>query len=313
MYLTSRSNCCSFVIDRMVHKELQVDKKICIITGANAGIGREATSQIAGKGYHVVMACRNEKRGQEALKSLLEKDCSLSVELMLVDMSLQNSIRNFARAFKEKYGVLDVLIHNAAMFDISQKKAFKTGEGIEALWAANHLGPVLLTDLLLENLKKSEEGRVITISSQGLVMMPGIRVDLDDPEFDGRKFTVTKAYYQSKRAQVMYTYWLADKLKDTGITVNSIRVTNVKVDLNRYPDLGALMKWMYSIKSKKSISPAQMAEAYTWLATSSELKGVTGKYFNEKNREVKSIKYTYEKDSQQAVMDMSMRYLKEDA
>lgn len=290
-----------------------MNKKICIITGANAGIGREAAVQIAQKGYHVIMACRSEKRGQEALKSLLKDHPEASAELMLVDMGLQKSIKRFARDFKSKYETLDVLIHNAAIFDISQKKANKTEEGIESVWAVNHLGPVLLTELLLENLSNSDEGRILTVSSQGLVAMPSLKIDMDDPEFDKKKFTVTKAYYQSKRAQVMYTYWLAEKLKETDITVNSIRVTAVQIDISRHPELSAFTKWVYSLKSKMSLTPAQMAETYTWLATSPDVSGITGKYYNERNEEVKSVKYTYDKETQEALMDMTKRYLEQNA
>lgn len=285
-----------------------MDKKICIITGANSGIGKEAAGQIAANGFHVVMACRSEERGNAARDSLLGKDSSLSLEVMTVDMGLMKSLRDFAAGISEKYPAVDVLIHNAASFDISQKKPVKTAESIESLWATNHLGPVLLTELLLPNLKKAG-GRVITISSKGLIMMPGLKVDLRDPEFDRRRFTVTKAYYQSKRAQVMYTYWLADKLKDTGVSVNSIRVTNVKIDLERYPGLSSFHKWMYSVKSKKSISPARMAETYTWLAVSPGLKGITGKYFDENNREVASNSYSCDRNNQQDLMNLTMEYL----
>jgi NAD(P)-dependent dehydrogenase (short-subunit alcohol dehydrogenase family) len=98
---------------------------------------------------------------------------------------------------------LDVLIHNAATFDIRQKERVLTEEGIEKVWATNHVGPVLLTDLLLPAVKRSEQGRIITISSKGLISYPFLRVDLADAEFARRKFSVQKAYYQSKLAQVM--------------------------------------------------------------------------------------------------------------
>ena len=288
-----------------------MDRKICIITGANSGIGKQAAIQILEKGYHVILACRNKKRGEDALKSMKTINSSYSAELMIVDMGLQKSIRHFAGIMKEKYNKVDVLIHNAAIFNVTQKQQEKTSEGIETVWSVNHLGPVLLTELLLEQLKKSKNGRVITISSQGLVAMPMLKVDLEDPEFNNRKYSIVKAYYQSKRAQVMYTYWLAERLKDSNITVNCIRVTAVKIDLNRHPDLSPLNKWIYSIKSKMALTPAEMAKTYTYLATSDEVATVTGKYFNEKNKEVKSNKYTYKKENIEAVMNLTKKYIKE--
>ena len=288
-----------------------MNKKICIITGANSGIGKEAVKQILEKGYHVIMACRSEKRGIEALKSIEAVDSSYSVELMLVDMGIQQSVRDFAEKVQEKYNKIDVLIHNAAIFNVTQKNQEKTIEGVETLWAVNHLGPVLLTELLMDCLKASKNGRVLTVSSQGLVAMPALKVDLEDPEFDNKKFSVTKAYYQSKRAQVMYTYWLAEQLKETKITVNSIRVTAVKIDISRHPDLSAFTKWAYSIKSKMSLTPSEMAETYAYLATSLEVKQTTGKYFNEKQLEVKSNKYTYDKKNIIDIMSLTKKYIKE--
>ncbi|MDZ7836004.1 MAG: hypothetical protein U5K84_12450 [Alkalibacterium sp.] len=93
------------------------------------------------------------------------------------------------------------------------------------------------------------------VASQGLMMHPFLKVDLEDPEFRDRKYSVAKAYHQSKLAQVMYTYWLAEQLEGTGITANCIRVTNVKIDIERYPDISDTMKKMYSVKSRFSISP----------------------------------------------------------
>jgi NAD(P)-dependent dehydrogenase (short-subunit alcohol dehydrogenase family) len=287
-----------------------MSKKRCIITGANSGIGKAAAIQIALAGYHVIMACRNQERGEAALEAVKAQAGSEDVELMLVDMSLQSSIRAFTAVFQAKYDVLDVLIHNAAQFDITQKERRVTAEGIETIWATNHLGPVLLTDLLLEPLKRSEQGRIITISSKGLIVFPFLKVDLADPEFKNRKFSVTKAYYQSKLAQVMYTYWLADKLQNTPITVNSIRVTNVKIDIDtRYPNTSKLMKWMYAQKSKSAISPEEMAKTYTHLAISDEVHQTTGTYYDDPQTIVNSSKYSRDKQHLEALMALTNSYL----
>ncbi len=286
-----------------------MDKKICIITGANSGIGKQFAIQIAKEGYHVIIACRSEKRGKAALEDILSQSQG-SAELMTVDMSLKSSIRDFADKVTSKYDKVDVLIHNAAIFDIAQKERKTTSEGFETVWMTNHIGPVYLTELLMGSLKKSEDARVLTVSSKGLLAMPGLKVDLADPEFKNRKFSMTKAYYQSKRAQVMYTYWLADKLKDTNITANSIRVTAVKIDISRHPEISAFTKWVYKQKSKKSISPEDMAKTYTYLATSPDMSNVSGKYFDENNKQVKSNKYTYEKENINAVMDLTHSYIK---
>ena len=141
--------------------------------------------------------------------------------------------------------------------------------------------------------------------------MPRLRVDLGDPEFNARKFSVTKAYYQSKRAQVMYTYWLADRLAGTRVSANCIRVSAVKVDLARHPDLSAFKRWVYSVKSRMSLSPAEMARTYCWLATSDDLAEVSGRYFNEKNVEVSSVPYTRDKENITAVISLTASYIPE--
>ncbi len=285
-------------------------KKICIITGSNSGIGKAAALQIAQAGHHVIMACRNATRGEVALQEVQQQAGSGSAELMLVDMSLQSSIQAFAQAVQAQYDTVDVLIHNAATFDITKKQPDFTAEGIESIWATNHIGPVLLTDLLLDSLKRSEQGRIITISSKGLLAYPLLKVGLADPEFRKRRFSVTKAYYQSKLAQVMYTYWLADRLGETAVTVNAIRVTNVKIDIEtRYPNASRLMKFMYAQKSKSSISPEEMAQTYLYLAVSDEMTGVTGTYYDDPTHIVTSSKYSYDKENIEQVMALTMGYL----
>jgi NAD(P)-dependent dehydrogenase (short-subunit alcohol dehydrogenase family) len=230
---------------------------------------------------------------------------------MIVDMSLQSSIRSFAETFLSEYKKLDILIHNAAHFDIGQKKIVFTDEGIECVWATNHLGPVLLTELLLEPLKRSKQGRIITVSSKGLALYPFLKINISDPEFKYSRFNVQRAYYHSKLAQVMYTYWMAKRLKNTKITANSIRVTNVQIDVERYSvNLSRFLLALYSFKSRFSISPDKMAETYQYLALSDDLDGVSGKYFDSPDKIVKSSKYSYQRNSIEDLMKVTMDYLK---
>lgn len=286
-----------------------MDKKICLITGANSGIGKQAAIQLAQFGFHVLIGSRNRERGLTALTEIKEISKSDTVDLIEIDMSSKVSILSASKLIKERFNKLDVLVHNAADFDLSRKQPVSSVDGTESIWATNHIGPILLTNSLLDLIKKSEQGRIITVASQGLMMHPRMTVDLNDPEFKTRKFSVPMAYYQSKLAQVMYTYWLAKKLADTGITVNCIRVTNVKIDTGRYPNLSSLMKFMYSIKSKFSISPDEMAKTYTYLATSTDVNNTTGKYFNEKNMIVDSSPYSKNEKNIEDIMNLTLRYI----
>ena len=286
-----------------------MDKKVCIITGANSGIGKQAAIQMAQAGLHVVMACRSANRGQSALKEVKELSGSESVELILLDLSLMASTKEFAEVIKSKYDHIDVLIHNAAVFDISQKEVKLTSEGYEQVWMTNHVNVVYLTQLLMDLLKVSEAGRIITVSSKGLLANPFLKVDLKDPEFKSRKFSMSKAYYQSKRAQVMYTLYLAKELVDTNITVNCVRVTAVQVDMSRHQDISAFMKWVYAQKSKQSLTPEQMARTYTYLATSDDVAGKSGGYYDENNCLVNTSSYESEAENIANVMQLTQTYL----
>ncbi len=286
-----------------------MNKKVCLITGGNSGIGKQAAIQLAKLNFHVLIGVRNRKRGEIACSEIKEKSGNEHVEILEMDMSSKQSIIKASKVIHEQIDKLDVLIHNAADFDIARKQTEKSVDGIETIWATNHVGPVFLTNAVMDLIKKSDQGRIITIASQGLVMYPNLTVDISDPEFKNRKFSVPKAYYQSKLAQVMYTYWLSEQLIKTAITVNCLRVTNVKVDTGRYPNISVFKKFLYKLKSSFSISPEEMARTYTYLATSLELQKVSGKYFNEKNKSVSSSSYSIKKENIENVMQLTMRYL----
>jgi len=284
--------------------------KTCIITGGNSGIGKQAAIQIAKEGHKVIIAVRNEKRGEKAVNEIITHSENQNVSFELVDLSSQKSIKNFADRLNRNIEKIDILIHNAADFDISRKKAIYSEENIETIWASNHIGVVLMTSLLEKLLKNSEQARIITIASKGLVMHPNLKINFKNTEFKNSRYTVSKAYYQSKLAQIMYTYWLAEKYKKENITVNCIRVTNVKIDIEKYPNLPKFMKKIYGFKSKFSISPEEMAKTYTHLALTENLKEITGKYFDENLKTVKSSKYSMDKNEIEKLMELTFNYIK---
>ena len=203
--------------------------KTCFITGGNSGIGKAGALQLAEKEFRVVVGCRDRKRSEAALADIRGASPKGVGELVIVDMASQDSISRAAGEFRSLYSSLDVPIHNAADFDPTRKEPVKSPDGIETVWVTNHLGPVLLTRLLMPALEQSDQARIITVASQGLMLHPGLRVNLGDPKFERRPFSVAQAYYQSKLAQAMYTYHLPRELRETGITVHCVRVTNVKI------------------------------------------------------------------------------------
>lgn len=283
--------------------------KTCFITGGNSGIGKAAAIQLAEAGYRVAIGCRNPEKGESALADLRAESPDGLGELVVIDMASRESIRKAADEVHKTFGSLDVLIHNAADFNITRKEPAESPDGVETIWATNHLGPVYLTGLLMDALKKGSPGRILTVASQGLVLHPKLQVNLKDPEFADRPYSVADAYYQSKLAHLMYSYHLAKELEGSGITVNCIRVTNVKIDINRYPDLSKAMKFMYSIKSRFSITPEEMASVYTWLADDDSLQGKTGGYYDEKKRLVNSSRYSRDEYEIRRVMNLTRSYL----
>lgn len=285
---------------------------VSLITGGNAGIGRAAAAQLASRGSHVVIACRNAERGERAVAELRREAGTDAVHFVVLDMSSRQSINNGCDAFRRMdFSHLHVLIHNAADFDISRRHPVLSADGVETVWATNHVGPVRLTALLDPALSASDQARVITVSSQGLMLQPRLKVRLEDPEFSSGGFKVARAYYQSKLAQVMYTLWLADRYQGSAKTANCIRVTNVKVDLDRYPELTDFQKRLYSFKSRLSIGPEQMAEVYVWLALASEVATVSGEYFDHKRRRIRASRWATNRENIRRVMELTQRYVPE--
>jgi NAD(P)-dependent dehydrogenase (short-subunit alcohol dehydrogenase family) len=283
--------------------------KVCIVTGANSGIGKATALALARLNATVILACRHKERGQAALDEICRASKNASVELMLVDMASQKSIRRFVQEFKARHNRLHVLINNAANFDQSVRQRILTEEGIEAVFATNHLGPFLMTNLLLDTLTAGAPARIINVASKGLIFFPFLKIEFDNLNAE-RRFTAQHAYYHSKLAHLMFTYDLAERLQASGVTANCIRVTNVALDQERYENLPKILRYAYTLKRKMSITPEKMAETYVYLAASPQAAAVTGHYFDEKNRQVSSSKQSYDKAVWQRLWDESARLVR---
>jgi len=271
--------------------------KTIIITGANSGIGKAATIQLAQLGAHVIMMCRSQERGEQALQEVRIAANSDSMELILVDMSSQASVRRAVAEFLGRHTQLDLLIHNAANFDHRQTEPVLTEDGLETVFATNHVNIFLMTQLLLETLKASTPSRIITVASKGLLTYPFLDIDFDNLNGE-KKFAMQRAYYQSKQAQVMFTFDLAERLEGTGVTVNCVRVGNVAIPDERLTHLPAWLLKIYHLKRRFALTPEKMAETYVWLAADSNLQDVTGGYWDAPNVPVKANKNAYNREAQ---------------
>lgn len=280
--------------------------KTIIVTGANSGIGKAAAVQLAALGANVVLACRSLERGEQALEDVRQATSNNQVELMQLDLSSQASIRQFAAEFLAKHPRLDVLIHNAANFDHTLKQATLTADGVETIFATNHVGPFLLTHLLLERLKASAPSRVITVASKGLMVYPTLDIEFDNLNGE-RRFSSQHAYYHSKLAQVMFSYDLAGRLKGSGVTVNCVRVTAVAVPDERLGHLPGWLRKLYDLKRRAAITPERQAETYVYLAADPAVAGVSGGYWDENNKQVRSNANSYNRETWQRLWDETER------
>lgn len=284
--------------------------KTIIITGANSGIGKAASIQLAKLGAQVVMLCRNKERGEQALQDVRLASKNGHVELILVDMASQTSVRNAVNEFLSKHRRLDVLIHNAANFDHRQTKPVITMDGLENVFATNHVNIFLMTQLLLETLKKSAPSRIITVASKGLITYPFLDIEFDNLKGE-KKFNMQHAYYHAKQAQVMFTFDLAERLKGMGVTVNCVRVGNVAIPDTRLDHLPKFLLKMYEMKRKFALTPEKMAETYVWLAGDPSMQDVTGGYWDAPHTPVKANKNAYNRDTQQRLWDTTKKLIME--
>ncbi len=282
----------------------QLDGKTMIVTGANAGIGKAAATQLAAQGATVILACRSLERGQKALEAIRSAANSEKVDLLQVDMALQSSIRSFAEEFNRRYTRLDVLIHNAANFDHTLKQATLTPDGVETIFATNHVGVFLMTHLLLDALKAGAPSRIITVASKGLVTYPNLDIEFDNLAGE-RKFNTQHAYYHSKQAQVMFTYALAERLKGQGVTVNCVRVTNVAIPDERLSHLPGWLLKIYQLKRRMAITPERQAETYMYLAADPAVAEISGGYWDENNRQVRSNGKSYNRETWQRLWQVT--------
>lgn len=208
-------------------KDTRIDGKIVIITGANSGIGKETAVDLAKRGGKIYIACRDIKRGEDALKEIKSRSESDQVFFLQLDLASLESVREFSKKFHELESQLHILINNAGVMACPKTS---TKDGFELHIGTNHLGHFLLTNLLLDLLKSSQPSRVVTVSSLFHIVGKIRKDDLFGDKFYFRWF----AYASSKLANILFTRHLAKKLKGTRVTANCLHPGAVHSDLQRH-------------------------------------------------------------------------------
>ncbi len=247
-----------------------LNEKIAIVTGANSGMGMATAAALADMGATVVMLCRNEKRGKEALDKLSEKS-ERRLELMLCDLGDFSSIKALAKEFRGKYTKLDILVNNAGFISLDRQT---TKDGLERQFGVNHVGHFLLTMELVDIIP--EGGRIVNVASgahkTGKIHFEDI--NLTKPF----SFNVIKAYSQSKLANVLFTRELACRLKDKKITVNCCHPGAVATNIGISRDTG-FGKTITGMLKPFFQTPEKGASTAIYLASSNDVKDITGEYF----------------------------------
>jgi NAD(P)-dependent dehydrogenase (short-subunit alcohol dehydrogenase family) len=269
--------------------------RVCVITGANRGIGKATALDLARQGARVAMVARNRQSGEEARKEIIGASGNREVQLHIADLASQRSIRQLAENLLATNREINVLINNAGV--ITQDRQL-TEDGIERQFAVNHLAYFLLTNLLLERLKESAPSRIVNVASNA---HHGASIDFNDINAESGYHRL-RAYGQSKLANIMFTYELARRLEDTGVTVNALHpgVVNTGIYenfLGRFDFTRPLLRPFMKSTEKGARTPV-------YLASAPEVERISGKYFVDK-KESRSSKQSYDREAQEHLWELS--------
>jgi NAD(P)-dependent dehydrogenase (short-subunit alcohol dehydrogenase family) len=268
----------------MVEKNKCLNGKVCMVTGATAGIGVVTARALAQEGAKVIVVGRNKEKSASTVAQIKKQTGNPDVQYMLADLSIQKEVRKLAEDFKSKFTQLDILVNNAgAAFD----KHFETADGLEMTFALNHLSYFLLTNLLLDTIKASVPSRIINVSSAA---HKGAKINFDDLQ-GKKKYGAMRAYGQSKLANILFTYELARKLEGSGVTSNALHPGFVASSFGS--NMSGAFRLLIRFFQLFALSSEKGAETSIYLATSLDVANTTGKYFVKK-KEVSTSVVSYD-------------------
>jgi retinol dehydrogenase-12 len=278
-------------------------RPICLITGATDGVGKVTAIELAKSGFTVVVAARSAEKAEALKKEIEAATGNKSTDYIVADLASLRQVRQLAETFRRRYATLDVLINNAGVF---LPRRTETEDGYEMTYQVNYLSHFLLTNLLLEELKKSEQGRIINLSSS--VYSIG-KFDAGNLQSEA-KFTVLGTYSASKLFTLMFTEELARRLRGTRVTANAVHPGIVRTRMMLQAP-GAFRVMSY-LSLPFSISPERGAQTSVFLASSPDVGEVSGQYFTKSKRT--DVKNKFDTKQNRALLwDLSLNSVQEGA
>lgn len=251
-----------------------MEGKTVVVTGGNSGIGRETAVALARAGARTLITARNAERGAGAVDDIRGRSRSTQVEQVVFDLSSLGSVRSGAHEILDRTDRIDVLVNNAG---IVLSKRQETVDGFEATFATNHLGPFLLTTLLLDRLKASAPSRVVTVASTA---HRSVRGGLDFSDLQSTKgYRGLEVYAASKLANILFTIELSRRLEGSGVTANCLHPGVVATGYAQDGDTSGFLPIGMAVIRPFLLTAEKGARTSVYLASSPEVAGVSGLYF----------------------------------
>lgn len=284
----------------MTSSQTGLHGRVALVTGANSGLGKVVATELARLGATVAMVARDPGRGTAAQNEIRASSGSQAVHLFCADLSSQEAVRTLASRVLAQFDRLDLLINNAGTAFRERRLSV---DGIEMALAVNHLAPFLLTSLLLERLAASAPARIINVGTRIDTAM-----DLDDLQWEQRRYRMMAAYGQSKLGLIHFTYELARRLQGTGVTVNCVFPGVFRSNLGGTDGAqGPVMRLAIRLLGWAVPPPRKAAERVLYLATSPEAAALNCRYVAARGQVISSPDQTNDPDMNRRVWEVSAR------
>lgn len=274
--------------------------KTAVITGANSGIGKITTLELARKNYRVVMVCRNQEKALAAKKEISEETGNNDLHIELCDLSLMEDIMEAAKRIKKNHPAIDILVNNAGL--LPQRERQTTAEGLELTFAVNHLAYFLLSHKLLPALKHAGQARIVNVASEAHksgAFDPG-NLQLENG------YSTVKAYGNSKLFNIMFTRQLHNELRETDITTYCLHPGVVNTNFASNSD--SFFAKLFDLGRLFMLSPEKGASTSVYLCTEPGIEHLSGRYFI-KSKPVKPSETARNDEACRKLWDMSQELI----